>query len=44
MKVFIPENDYGIRPGYYTQRGIVKLLRDYCGQPAHIYFIADMLE
>jgi hypothetical protein len=42
--VFIPENDYGIREGYYDRRGIVALLRTWRDDPLVIQFIADMLE
>lgn len=44
MQIFIPENNYGIREGYYSQRGISTLLRAYRDEPLAIQFIADMLE
>jgi hypothetical protein len=42
--VYIPNNDYSVKPGYYTLRGIVALLREHCSDSAAVYFIADMLE
>lgn len=44
MRVYIPDNDCGVRQGYYSQRGIVELLRLNCADPRAVYFIADMLE
>lgn len=44
MKIFIPDNDHGIRPGYYGQRDISTLLRAYRDEPLAVQFIADMLE
>jgi hypothetical protein len=44
MLIYIPENEHGIRPNYYTQRGISTLLRAYRDEPLAIQFIADMLE
>lgn len=42
--VYIPDNEYGIREGYYSNTGIVWLLRKHSDNPKTIYFIADMLE
>jgi len=42
--VFIPENEYGIKEGYYTKKGLVALLRLYSKSANKIIFIADMLE
>lgn len=44
MMVFLPDNEHGVAPGYYSQRGIVALLRQHCSNPAAVHFIADMLE
>lgn len=44
MRVFIPSNAYGIVEDYYTQRGIVALLRAHKNNPDAIQFIADILE
>ncbi len=44
MTVYIPENNYGIREGYYDRRGIVTLLRAWRDSEMVIQFIADMLE
>jgi hypothetical protein len=40
----IPENDYGIPPGSYTQNQIADLLRKYKDSPEAVRFIADMIE
>ncbi|MFN3656817.1 MAG: hypothetical protein ACK4UO_06155 [Pseudolabrys sp.] len=40
-QVLIPENDYGIEPGW---RDVVKLLRQNKENPDVVQFIADMLE
>lgn len=42
--VFFPPNEFGIKPGYYSRRGIVELLRRHKKNPDAIQFIADMLE
>ena len=42
--VFIPTNANGVKPGYYTRRDIVELLRKHAEEPNAVYFIADMLE
>lgn len=42
--VIIPENDYGVEPGYYYKSDFVYLLRKYKNDPEIIQFIADMLE
>lgn len=44
MKVFIPDNGFGIVEGYYNQRQLCELLRRHRESPAAIQFIADMLE
>lgn len=44
MTVYMPSNDFGIAEGYYSQRGIVALLRQHYANPRAVYFIADMLE
>jgi hypothetical protein len=41
---FMPANSHGIREGYYTGYGIVRLLREHKDSPEAIQFIADMLE
>lgn len=43
-ETFIPDNLHGIPAGFYSQRGIVALLRSFCRYPAAVRFIADMLE
>jgi len=43
-RIYIPENEYGIKEDYYDVNGIVELLRDHCTEPETIRFIADMLE
>ncbi len=43
-KLYIPENDCGIKDGYYSMNEVVGLLRKYAQQPDIIRFIADMLE
>jgi hypothetical protein len=42
--VLMPDNDFGIAPGYYTQSGVVALLRACKGDTAAVQFIADMME
>ena len=42
--IYIPENEVGIDEGYYTNSGIVTLLRMHKNEPETIQFIADMLE
>jgi len=42
--LYIPENECGIREGYYTIQDLVKLLRERCGDRDAVHFIADMLE
>jgi hypothetical protein len=44
MRVFIPDNDFGIPEGYYSRHGIVALLRKFRDDPRAVQFIADMLE
>lgn len=44
IETFIPDNLHGIPVGFYSQRGIVALLRSFARYPAAIQFIADMLE
>ena len=44
MRTYIPENDHAIPVGYYDQRAIVALLRQFKTSPGAIQFIADMLE
>jgi uncharacterized membrane-anchored protein YjiN (DUF445 family) len=44
LKIYIPENDYGIKQGYYDRNGLVGLLAEYHSKPSAIVFIADMLE
>lgn len=44
FQTFIPENEYGIKEGYYLGNAIVDLLREYKDRPNIIEFIADMLE
>lgn len=44
FRLYIPENKYGLRVGYYSLKEVVQLLRNFCHQPEVIYFIADMLE
>ena len=41
---FLPDNDDGIKEGYYSMNGIVELLRKHKKAPEKIQFIADMLE
>jgi len=43
-KLYIPENNYNIRVGYYTLSDFVKTLRENKNNPDAIQFIADMLE
>lgn len=43
-QVYIPENDYGIREGYYDHRGIVTLLRTWRDSELVVQFIAGMME
>jgi hypothetical protein len=42
--LFIPRNEYIEEHGYFTNDGIVGLLRKYNTNPTAIRFIADMLE
>ena len=42
--LFIPENEYGIKEGYYTINEIVQMLRANCRRPEIVRFIADMME
>jgi hypothetical protein len=42
--LFIPENEYGIKEGYYTINEIVEILRSNCRRPEVVHFIADMME
>jgi hypothetical protein len=44
FQCLIPENDYGIKEGYYIGNALVQLLRDNKDKPDVIQFIADMLE
>jgi hypothetical protein len=44
FQLYIPENDYGIKEGYYDRNGLVELLAEYHSKPSTIAFIADMLE
>lgn len=41
---FIPVNDHGVKPGYYTIPDIVRLLRKHHANPKAVHFIADMME
>jgi len=41
---FLPDNDEGIKEGYYSMNGIVDLLMEHKKAPEKIQFIADMLE
>ena len=41
---YMPENNEGIKEGYYSMDGIVELLRKHKKAPDKIQFIADMLE
>ena len=41
---FLPDNEDGIKEGYYSMNGIVELLRKHKKAPEKIQFIADMLE
>lgn len=41
---FIPENQHGVKPGYYTRPDIVVLLRKHHTNPNSVHFIADMME
>ena len=41
---YLPDNDDGIKEGYYSMNGIVELLRKHKKAPEKIQFIADMLE
>ena len=43
-KLYIPENEYFIQEGYYTNDMLADLLRFHRHNPDIIYFIADMLE
>lgn len=38
--IYIPRNTYGIRPGYYRDVDITRLLRDYRGKAKTILYIA----
>ena len=42
--IYIPENESGVREGYYEMNQLVQLLRDNCEKPRVIYFLADMME
>jgi hypothetical protein len=42
--IFIPENEYEVKPGYYTRPDIVRLLRKHHTNPKAVHFIADMME
>lgn len=44
FQLLIPENEHGIKEGYYIGNAIVELLRKYKNKPEVIEFIADMLE
>lgn len=44
MNIYIPENKYGIQPGYYTINSIVQLLRENKYDIHKVQFIADMME
>lgn len=44
LRIFIPDNEYGVPEGHYDRQGIVLLLRRFCKDAAAIHFIADMLE
>lgn len=41
---FIPENEHGVKPGYYTKPDIVRLLRRHNTDSQAVHFIADMME
>lgn len=41
---FIPVNEHGVKPGYYTRPDIVRLLRLHCEDAPAVHFIADMME
>jgi hypothetical protein len=43
-KIYFPENDYGIKVGYYTWHELVALLRENCDKAEVVRFIADMME
>jgi len=43
-RLFIPDNDYGIKEGYYSMNEVVAMLRRWAEKPDIIRFIADMLE
>ena len=43
-KLFIPENEFDIREGYYSNDDIAELLRLNKNFPDVIQFIADMVE
>ena len=43
-RLFVPDNDHGIKEGYYSMNEVVALLRTHAEQPDIIRFIADMLE
>ena len=42
--LYIPENEYGIRPGYYSVNELAELLRHRSEEPEVVWFVADMLE
>jgi hypothetical protein len=44
MRVYLPDNEHGVPQGYYSQRGIVDLLRRFCADVDAVRFIADMPE
>jgi hypothetical protein len=44
FQCFIPENQYGIKEGYYIGNALVQLFRDNKNKPEVIQFLADMME
>ena len=44
IKLWIPENEFGIKEGEYGINEVVELLRANAELPGVIYFIADMME
>ena len=44
IRIFIPENGYGIEPDNYTLNDYAQLLRDNKNFPNVVQFLADMME
>ena len=42
--IFIPDNAYHLKSGYYTINQIVSLLRKFSYDEDAVHFIADMME